>query len=268
MQKVTRRQASERLGEVAVNCQGEEMEIIEYRAATDIDILFRETGNVIRHQHYSNFKKGALKDYHLPTFYGHGIRKNGRIFDDNGRRTNAFAHWDDMLKRCYYETSIEKHPGYSDCYVCDDWLDFTNFEVWVDNNFYKCGNEKMVLDKDILFKGNKVYSPDTAIFVPERINGLFTKSDRVRGTYPIGVYYKKKNGKFCAQVSKLFGEIPGTKRQEYLGLFDTPEEAFAAYKSEKENYIKRVADYYAEKYSNFPLKLYQALYDYTVDIDD
>lgn len=142
MREVTHRQASERLGEVVVNCQGEEMEIIEYRAATDIDILFRETGNVIRHQHYANFKKGALKDYHLPTFYGHGIRKNGRIFDDNGRRTNAFAHWDDMLKRCYYEPDIEKHPAYSDCHVCDEWLDFTNFEAWVDNNFYRCGDEK------------------------------------------------------------------------------------------------------------------------------
>ena len=268
MRKVTRRQASERLGEVVVNCQGEEMEIIGYRSATDVDILFRDTGNILKHQTYGNFKRGISKDYYLPTFYGHGIKKNGRLFDDNGDRTLAFGYWDDMLKRCYNSNDLARYPSYSDCYVCDDWLDLSNFERWVDRNFYRCGDEKMVLDKDILCKGNKVYSPDTAIFVPERINGLFTRTNRTRGAYPIGVYYKQKNRKFVAQVSKLSDEIRGTKQQEYLGLFDTPEEAFAAYKSEKENYIKYVADYYRDRYSNFPLKLYRALYNYTVNIDD
>lgn len=244
------------------------MEIIEYRSSTDIDILFRETGNIIRHQCYSNFRKGALKDYYLPTFYGHGMRKNGRILNDDGRRTLAFGYWDDMMKRCYYEPDVERYPSYSECYVCDEWLDFSVFEDWVEENYYRCGDEKMVLDKDILYKGNRIYAPDTAIFVPERINGLFTKTNRARGAYPIGVYYKQKNRKFVAQVSKLSDEVRGTKRQEYLGLFDTPEEAFFAYKLEKEKYIKQVADYYYDRYPEFPTALYQALYNYTVDIND
>ena len=268
MRIISKQQASERLGEIRENCQGELMEIIGYRSATDVDILFRDTGNILEHQYYSNFKHGSLKDYYLPTFYGHGVRKNGRILDDDGRRTLAFGHWDDMLKRCYNPLDLSACPAYIDCYVCDEWLDFPTFERWVDNNFYQCGEEKMVLDKDILFKGNRLYSPDTAIFVPERINILFTKTNKMRGAYPIGVYYKQKNRKFCAQVSKLSNEMTGTKRQEYLGLFDTPEEAFVAYKLEKEKYIKQVADYYRNKYSNFPVKLYRALYEYVVDIDD
>lgn len=268
MQAISQQQASERLGEIRENCQGELMEIVGYRSATDIDILFRDTGNVLEHQEYNNFKHGALKDYYLPTFYGHGIKKNGRLFDEHGNRTLAFGYWEDMLKRCYYSPDVERYPAYADCYVCDAWLELPNFEQWVSENYYQCGNERMVLDKDILFKGNRLYSPNTAMFVPERINGLFTKTNRMRGTYPIGVYYKKKNRKFVAQVSKLSNEMRGTKQQEYLGLFDTPEEAFAAYKSEKENYIKEVADYYRNRYPDFPLKLYRALYNYTVDIDD
>lgn len=250
------------------NRQGELMEIVAYRSATDIDILFRDTGNVLEHQAYGNFVRGTPKDYHLPTFYGHGIKRDARLFDEHGNKTLAFGYWEDMLKRCYYAPDVERHPVYADCHVCDEWLDLPTFEQWVEHNFYQCGSEKMVLDKDILFKGNKLYSPQTAMFVPERINVLFTKTNRMRGTYPIGVYYKKKNRKFCAQVSKLFDEISGTKQQEYLGLFDTPEEAFAAYKFEKEKYIKQVADHYRNRYPHFPLKLYRALYNYTVDIDD
>lgn len=268
MRAVTKRQAFERLGEIRENCQGELMEIIGYRSATDIDIQFRDTGNVLEHQSYNNFTHGAIKDYCLPTFYNRGIKRHGRLYDDNGNRTLAFGYWDDMLKRCYNQNDLERYPMYSDCYVCDEWLDLPTFELWVEDNYYQCGSERMVLDKDILYKGNRLYSPDTAIFVPERINGLLTKTNRSRGDYPIGVYYKAKNRKFVAQVSKLNNELRGTKRQEYLGLFDTPEEAFLAYKVEKERYIKQVADHYYDKYPNFPARLYDALYSYTVDIDD
>jgi hypothetical protein len=126
----------------------------------------------------------------------------------------------------------------------------------------------MCLDKDILYKNNKVYSPDTTIFVPERINILFTKTNATRGQCPIGVYYKKKNKKFVAQVSKLKNEQSNTKQQEYLGLYDTPAEAFEVYKKAKESYIKEVADFYMSKYPNFPKKIYDALYNYKVEITD
>ena len=60
----------------------------------------------------------------------------------------------------------------------------------------------MCLDKDILYKNNTIYSKDTCIFIPERINILFTKNNAKRGNYPIGVYFNKRLGKFIAQVSK------------------------------------------------------------------
>lgn len=260
--------AKERLGEINTNCQGELMKIIAYRKATDVDIQFLETKNIIYHQFYSNFQKGALKDYYLPTFYGVGIVGNGTIHNSNGDETLTFKFWDSMLKRCYSEVDLQRYPTYQPCYVCDDWLHLPNFEDWAEGNYYQCGNEKMCLDKDILYKNNKMYSPDTTIFVPERINILFTKTNASRGQYPIGVYYKKKNKKFVAQVSKLKNEQSNTKQQKYLGLYNTPEEAFEVYKKAKETYIKEVADFYMNKYSNFPKKIYDALYNYKVEITD
>ena len=44
-----------------------------------------------------------------------------------------------------------------------------------------------------------------------------------------------------------------------------PEEAFRAYKQFKEDYIKQVADEYKDK---IPQKLYDAMYNYKVDITD
>ena len=115
----------------------------------------------------------------------------------------------------------------------------------------------MELDKDILNKGNKVYSPDTCVYVPQSINSLFTKSDKVRGEYPIGVY--KQKDKYVAQLNK------GNGKQIYLGSYSTPEEAFQAYKQAKEEYIKEVANEYKDK---IPYRLYEALMNYEVEIDD
>ena len=50
-----------------------------------------------------------------------------------------------------------------------------------------------------------------------------------------------------------------------LGFYDTPEEAFVASKTFKEQYIKQVADEYRDK---IPDKLYKAMYSWEIDIDD
>lgn len=122
----------------------------------------------------------------------------------------------------------------------------------------------MCLDKDILYKGNKVYSPKNCVFVPEKINILFIKSNKSRGGYPIGVSYHKQNRKFVAKCS-IYDFKENKQKLIYLGCYDTPEKAFKAYKQFKEKHIKKVADYYKDK---IPNKLYQAMYDYEVEITD
>jgi hypothetical protein len=109
-------------------------------------------------------------------------------------------------------------------------------------------------------KNSKIYSPETCIFVPQEINNLFVKSNSIRGKCPIGVTYDEKYNKYrCGyQRGKRNNSI-------YLGSFDTKKEAFNAYKITKENYIKEIADKYKNK---IPNKLYKAMYDWNVEIDD
>jgi hypothetical protein len=116
----------------------------------------------------------------------------------------------------------------------------------------------MCLDKDILFKGNKIYSPETCVFVPSDINILFTKTNAKRGDFPIGVTYNKKVGKYqsrCNVNSKLI----------HIDFFNTPEEAFFAYKIFKEKLIKHIANKYKDK---IPNNLYEAMLRYEVEITD
>ena len=163
-----------------------------------------------------------------------------------------------MLRRCYDSKYHDREPSYIGCEVSEDWLNFQNFAGWYYDNIYQIEDEVISLDKDILCKGNKIYSPDTCVFVPQTINSLFTKRDNHRGNYPVGVYYKKKNKKYIAQCNV-------NEKQKHLGCYDKPEEAFQVYKNFKEKYIKEVAEEYKDK---IPEKLYNAMITYEVEIDD
>ena len=162
-----------------------------------------------------------------------------------------------MLSRCYRKNRSKLHP-YDDVEVCKEWHNFQNFAEWFYNNYYEVNGEDMQLDKDILVKGNKIYSPETCIFVPKNINYLFIKSKSKKGQYPIGVSYDKNRNKYQAGLS-MYG------KRIALGRFDTLEEAFLTYKKAKEEYIKEVANNYK---SLIPEKLYVTMINYSVDIND
>ena len=163
-----------------------------------------------------------------------------------------------MLARCYDPKYTQKHPTYKQCEVCEEWHNFQNFAQWFENNYYEIDKQVMNLDKDILIKENKIYSPETCVFVPQNINKLFTKRDNNRGNFPVGVSYNKSSKKYKSYCNT-------DKKQNFLGYYTTPEEAFQAYKQFKENYIKQVADEYKDL---IPEKLYNAMYEYEVEIED
>lgn len=247
----------DRIGEVAYNNFGSKMVITDYRKNKDIDVYFPKYNWVSKNKQYSDFKKGNIKCVYEERFYNKGYIGEGKYKAKiNGKPTRHFKVWNDMLKRCYSSKYIEKHQTYKGCRVHDSWLNFQIFSEWYYNNFYQISEELMSLDKDILYKGNKIYSPDTCVFTPQRINSLFVKSNRSRGELPIGVSYKNKKYRAYCHVDK---------KMKYLGCYNTPEEAFQVYKNFKEKYIKEVAEEYKDK---IPEKLYNAMITYEVEIDD
>lgn len=247
-----------RTGEKNINYQGLKMWICDYRKCTDIDVEF-EDGYISKNRAYQEFKNGKIKNLYFPEVFGVGYVGEGKYKPRvNGKISKEYRQWISMLNRCYSKKYHEKHPTYEDCKVCNEWLNFQSFAKWFNENYYRVNNERMDLDKDILIKGNKVYSPETCIFVPQLINLLLIKSNKTRGKFPIGVSFHKRDKKFIAQCHVK-------KSLKHLGNFDTEIEAFNAYKQFKESYIKQVADEYKDK---IPKKLYDIMYCYKVDISD
>lgn len=178
---------------------------------------------------------------------------------EDGSKNISYFYWKHMLRRCYDDKLLIKYPTYIGCSVCEEWKYYSNFKKWYEENYYEIDDEKMCLDKDILHKGNKLYSSDTCVFAPNRINTLFVKNNSHRGNLPIGVSYHKQNDKYQV-VFKISKE-----KLKYLGCYNDPIEAFNIYKYEKEKLVKQVADQYKDK---IPNKLYNAMYNYIVEITD
>lgn len=260
-------QKQDRLGEINYNKFGTPMKIVEYEDSRNIIVEFQDKYKTKIKTKYIYFKNGGVKnpyDKETCNIGYHGVGKyKGYI---KGKCTKAYQSWNDMLIRCYDPYYLNKYPSYINCYVCKEWHNFQNFAEWYEENYYECNGERMCLDKDILVKGNKIYSPETCVIVPNRINVLFTKKQNHRGKYPIGVTYIKRDDKLSV-CCNIFDKEKQKPKSKFLGHFPTskPFQAFYAYKIFKENYIKQVAD----EYKDFiPKKLYDALYKYEVEIND
>ena len=163
-----------------------------------------------------------------------------------------------MLRRCYNDTYQKKNPTYIDCEVSDNFKSYEYFYEWCHKQV-GFNSKDWQLDKDLLVKGNKVYSEDSCIFIPKEINLLLTKSTASRGEYLIGVYWSKTNKAFRAQINKNKG------KREHLGYFNTELEAYNVYKTAKEAYIKELAEKWK---SQIDTRAYEALMNYQVEITD
>lgn len=175
----------------------------------------------------------------------------------NGIKTESYKTWYRMLRRAYSEELHSRQPYYKNTKVCEEWHNFQNFAKWYEENYYQIDDETMHLDKDIIKKNNNLYSPETCIFVNKQINTLFTKRQNFRGKFLIGVSILN-SGRYRATLTM-------DSKAHHIGVFDTEKEAYFAYKYVKEKEIKRIADMYKDK---IPQRLYEALYNYTVDIED
>ena len=253
----------DRTGEKSISSQGYLMKIIKYNNHHDILIKFLDDMGAIVKGDYSTFKKGLIKNPYHKTMLDIGYIGETTIMNENNIKKKSYYCWKGMMSRCYYNEFHKKQPTYIGCSVCEDWHCFATFEKWFNENYYEIEGEEMQLDKDILCHNlkieNKIYSPETCVFLPRKFNNLFErkKSNKKNKDLPKGVTFK--HGKYVAQFSF------DNKENGYLGRFDTPEKAFECYKEAKENEIKRIANEYKDK---IPQILYEAMYNYKVEITD
>lgn len=243
---------NERLYEIKPNNRGTLMKIVRYRTSMDIDIEFLDDFHYVKkNQTYSNFIRGQIKNPYDRTLFGVGYVGVGEHLTGCKKdgMTEEYHCWQNMLERCYCKKLKELHPSYYDIStVCDEWHNFQTFASWHKEHRYPV-NERLHLDKDILFVGNKIYSPTTCLLVPQRLNVMFINQTNNRGL-PNGIvkcnkgYLAKYNGK-------------------ELGIYPTVEDAYVVYSNKKKEEIMKIANEYK---GIIPEYVYDAIFAYQFDI--
>lgn len=247
----------DRIGTVWETNNSGKLKIIEYEKALKTTVEF-EDGTVLKNVNFQKIKEGKVRNPNHPSVYGVGYLGIGKYkFKEGGKAVKSYIKWTDMLRRCYSTKEHERHMTYKGCTTDKEWHNFQVFAQWFEEN-WKPHMEGWALDKDILVKGNKIYSPETCCFVPPQINLLFCKANSIRGNLPIGLSLCKNKKSYQVNIYK-------NNKMFRIGTFYILEEAFQAYKEAKENYIKEVANKWRGKITE---QVYQAMYNYRVEITD
>ena len=245
------------IGKVCKSLNSGDFKIVKYNDSRNVEIQFLNTGYEATVE-LVQVKRGEVKDRYVPSVYGVGIVGNKYPIKVNGVQTKEYGLWKSMLRRCYSDNSKNKNPTYEGCEVSDKFKSYEYFYEWC-NKQIGFGVKGFELDKDLLVKGNKVYSESTCVFLPQEINTLLIKCTASRGKHPIGVCWSNTNKAFIAQVGKNKG------KPECLGYFNTELEAFNVYKVAKESFIKEQAEKWKGKIDD---RAYNALMNYQVEITD
>lgn len=243
----------QRLGERSFNSFGTEMEIIQYNKSNDIIVMFLDEYKTKVHTIYQNFKDGNVRNPYDKTIFGVGYIGIGKYdIYDNCIKRRSYQTWQNMLKRCYDNKTQNKQSTYIGCVVCGEWHNYQNFAEWYDKNYYELDGCRMHLDKDILGNGCKIYSPETCIFVPQRINMLFVaKSKSCDCDLPTGI-----TRTFLSDGTIKYNSMYNGK---HIKTFDNLSDALYNYNLKKKEHIKQVADEYRDK---IPTRLYKALIEW------
>lgn len=224
------------------------MQIIEYNLRSDIRIKFLDEYGYETNTTYQNFKRGVMKNQYDKTIYGIGYLGEGKHHPhagNDGIQFEKYTAWQHMIGRCYCEEKRESHPAYAGCTVCEEWWNFQTFAEWYEENFYDLGDgTRMHIDKDVMVKGNKIYSPSTCIILPQRINMIFMQKEKKRDIDLPNAIYRCKTGYQASYNGKS------------LGVFKTLESAIEAHDKEMRIHIKLIANEYRGRIPDY---IYEAL---------
>ena len=141
-----------------------------------------------------------------------------------------YRAWVNMIYRCYSDNFQARCSTYIGCSVTKEWLTFSLFRKWMEKQDWQ-GKQ---LDKDLITPGNKIYSPNTCLFVSGSINNLILGDRADCGSIPQGVYFDKARGKYHSHCN-----ISGKRKS--IGRFNSVLDAEYAYLSFKSDLIKKMA---------------------------
>lgn len=230
--------------------------VLRYVSSKGVLIKFMNTGNT-KYAHISAIRKMEVRDTEAFPVYKVGIMDIPNELKKDAPTPKEYSLWNGMKSRCYNENIRHLLPTYSEVTMSENFKKYSYFKDWCSKQV-GFDQEGFHLDKDLLSLDSKIYSENTCCFIPSEINCAVTNNKSVRGKFPQGVIYNCTKTRYRARIQR------GDK-WESLGTYDTPEEAFYAYKPVKEAHIKSLAEKWKDRIDP---RVYNVLINWEVNIDD
>lgn len=266
------RKPENRVGYKFTNNSGWKGEVVEYKNSMEVKIRF-ECGEE-RIVTWANLMRGSVVSRNQPTVFGKGFIGVGEFIPKSLSKSiegklvpeESYNTWLQILKRLY---STNKHDmrngeGYRGVTLTEEWHNLQNFCAWsIKQVGYNCKSDNgraWCIDKDILIEGNREYKPEACVYVPDDINTFFSVKDggnHLYGAESINPKTPKSKIGYTARCGN-----PITKDREYLGFYETQEEAHEVYVKRKNEIARELAKYYkgvvddrvVEALNNFDIK--------------
>lgn len=244
------------LGDKVTNNEGQTAEIVKINGRI-LGLVFPKNKNIVVDIEYNNVGTGGFSNPFARSVFNEGYFGVGKfIAKYNGVHTAEYEDWHSMIRRCYDNSAY--HVTYQDVEVYESWKCYQTFAEWATKQV-GFNNKGWHLDKDLLIKGSRIYSPDTCTYLPREING-FIKRKRMNDL-PLGVDLVINESGVIQYRSQ--GRANGSNVG--LGSYPDIETAFNVYKKHKEALAKDLAVTWKSKIDK---RAYEALMNYTVDITD
>lgn len=215
------------VGQTSMSNEGYEFKIVELLKNNKVRVKFLDSHGYECVTTTTHFKEGIIKNPFHRSVFGVGFYGDGKYkAKENDKHFYYYRVWQSMHDRCYSgKTSI-----YDNVTVCEEWHNYQNFADWFHTTFpFGLEMYDLRLDKDLLQQDveNKIYSPETCVWIPKRINSYIqTKRSGTLNEFK-GVSFNKGRWYAC---STLF-EKGGIRYS--IGSYKTQEEAISAYKEFK-----------------------------------
>ena len=199
-------------------------------------IRFNDTHSTEILTHSTNLGRGSVSNPNHRGVCGVGYVGIGEYTNESSISENIrYKIWSNMMNRTYSDKCHINRPTYKNCTVCEEWYNFQNFA-----KFYDCTypsntiDIKFQLDKDLLQQNieNKIYSPETCIWLPLSINSYISKD------LNSGVFWYERKNRWMGYVNEF-----GIGKRIHLGYFKTKEECESVVRKAKMEQDEKAKDY-------------------------
>ena len=233
-------------------------EVVSILSSRIINIKFLTTGFETTTT-ASHIKGSSVYDPLYPTIHGRGYTGIGEFTSKNSK---AYRAWKNMFERAYSKNYQSVYPSYKGCSITREWFNYQNFASWFESTYpYKkfLPRGRWELDKDLKVVGNKVYSPDTCVWLPSDINANFKMLRPNEGSVCLVGVSKDNRRPNKYKTVYLSTTKPNGK---FTKSFDNEYEAHKFYIEKKNQYIDELAEYYKEFITDevYLLLIYNTLY--------